>query len=39
MEMNDDVYEIYLDEFEDDYYDDDGVEMQFLNVIYLSYCF
>jgi len=27
MEMNDDVYEIYLDEFEDDYYDDDGVEM------------
>ena len=31
MEMNDDIYEIYLDEFEDDYYDDDGVEMQFLN--------
>jgi len=27
MEMNDDIYEIYLDEFEDDYYDDDGVEM------------
>ena len=39
MEMNDDIYEIYLDEFEDDYYDDDGVEMQFLNVINLSCCF
>ncbi|GLQ32310.1 hypothetical protein GCM10007876_27890 [Litoribrevibacter albus] len=27
MEMNDDLLDIYFDEYDDDYLDDDGVEM------------